>query len=204
MLKFRVLFLILPLFAFTCSAVAQVDQDMATDHHNEPFFVLLISGSGSEDVDSSKILGAEMQLNWRNSTPFTFGFHGMIQQQKYGEFDNERWGVGVSVNHYFQTESLKPYIGIKNTWYFGMGDTEEALDCLYCSDIEEDYSGGEAFVTAGLIANGWTLQVDWRITDNRSEWSENAYDPWGVGASYRDEFDGIPDPEVVFHVGYSW
>jgi hypothetical protein len=85
-----------------------------------------------------------------------------------------------------------------------MGDTEESLDCLYCSDVEEDYSGGEAFVTTGLIANGWTLQVDWRITDNRSEWSENAYDPWHVGPSYNEEFDGIPDPELVFHIGYSW
>ncbi len=169
-----------------------------------PKVVLLASASPSGDVDSSKIYGAELQGNWRFYSSFTIGFHGLLQKQEYGDFEEPRWGLGASLNYYHNIGSWLPYIGVKRTYYGGFGKTQDALDCLNCSDIEEEYSGGETFLSLGVVINNWTIQVDRRLSDNRSDWSENAYDPWGVGQSYDKSFEGIPDPEIVFHLGYSW
>lgn len=169
-----------------------------------PRAIFLLAATPSSEIDSSELYGAELQFNWRFESPFAVGFHGILQNQEYGDFDSGRWGLGVSLNYYLNLNSLQPYVGIKRTYYGGFGQSQEALDCLYCSDVEEDYSGGETFVTIGTIINRWTFQVDMRVSDEKSGWSESANDPWGVGQSYSDNFEGIPDPKYIFEVGYSW
>ncbi len=157
----------------------------------------------SEGTDNSKILGLELQYNKYLQESLAVGFHGMIQNQQYKQLDTERYGLGLSLNYYFTFESTKPFIGIKKIWYgILFEDKQEALDCLYCSDIKEDYSGGESYLSFGFSSGQWIFQIDKRISDNRSDWSESAYDPYGVGQSYYKSLNGIPDPEILFQIGY--
>ncbi len=181
-----------------------LDNEVAPPGIHVPQAVALVSVATSEDEDTSKIFGAEIQYNFVSDKPVIFGLHGMAQRQEYGTFSEWRYGVGLSLNHYFNFVSFKPYIALKQTYYFGLGETQEALDCLYCSDVEEDYSGGETYLTFGIKKNRWTVQIDSRISDNRSDWSKESDDPWGVGYSGSQGFHGIPDPEIILHIGYSW
>ena len=200
---------ILLFFVLTSFLIYQPQKAFSSDNASDPkSFVpwgkFMLSGAPSEDKDNSKLYGAELQFNWRFNVPLSIGFHGLLQKQEYGTFDTNRWGLGLSLNYYMNFDKFTPYIGIKRTYYGGFGQKEEALDCLYCSDIEEDYSGGETFATIGTSINRWIFQIDVRISDERSEWSEDAYDPWGVGPTYNRDFDGIPDPEFIYSIGYSW
>ena len=176
------------LFIFSfIGASAFAEESVEKDQEDVPKWTFLLSGSPSEDEESSQLYGAELQLNWRFNSPFVVGFHGMIQKQDYDVVDTSRWGLGLSLNYYFNNlGSYRPYIAIKRTYYGGFGQTQEALDCLYCSDVEEDYSGGETYATIGTIINRWVFQFDMRISDDRSDWSQDAYDPYGVGATYHN------------------
>ena len=174
------------IFSFI-GASAFAEESVEKDQEDVPKWTFLLSGSPSEDEESSQLYGAELQLNWRFNSPFVVGFHGMIQKQDYDVVDTSRWGLGLSLNYYFNNlGSYRPYIAIKRTYYGGFGQTQEALDCLYCSDVEEDYSGGETYATIGTIINRWVFQFDMRISDDRSDWSQDAYDPYGVGATYHN------------------
>jgi len=184
--------------------VAQADSSEVKGKQGVPVVTFLVSGSQSSDIDYSQIFGAELQYNWRLGGGFALGFHGMFQNQEYGPVDTDRWGLGVSFNYYLPFDSVMPYIGIKRTYYGSAESDGEALDCLYCSDEDTDYEGGETFATAGLIIHRWTVQIDYRLTDEGSDWSSGGYDPWGVGPSWNDQYDGVPDPEMIFSLGYSW
>ncbi len=174
------------IFSFI-GASAFAEESVEKNQEDVPKWTFLLSGSPSEDEESSQLYGAELQLNWRFNSPFVVGFHGMIQKQDYDVVDTSRWGLGLSLNYYFNNlGSYRPYIAIKRTYYGGFGQTQEALDCLYCSDVEEDYSGGETYATIGTIINRWVFQFDMRISDDRSDWSQDAYDPYGVGATYHN------------------
>ena len=170
-----------------------------------PKSALYLNLSPGQDRDSSSILGAEFQWNARNYTNNTFwGFHGLVQRQKYGSLDTSRWGLGLSLN--YQTDfSNKASVGLKQTVYGGMGRTQKALDCLACSNVDEKYSGGETFFTVSLATDAnWVLKVEKRISDNRSKSSTNANDPWRVGASYSSSYKGVPDPALLISVGRSF
>ena len=174
------------IFSFI-GASAFAEESVEKNQEDVPKWTFLLSGSPSEDEESSQLYGAELQLNWRFNSPFVVWFHGMIQKQDYDVVDTSRWGLGLSLNYYFNNlGSYRPYIAIKRTYYGGFGQTQEALDCLYCSDVEEDYSGGETYATIGTINNRWGFQFDMRISDDRSDWSQDAYDPYGVGATYHN------------------
>jgi hypothetical protein len=86
--------------------------------------------------------------------------------------------------------------------YFGLGNTEEALDCIYCSNTEEDYSGKNSFITLGLNFERLYLGLDYRISNNNSDWNVVANDPWGVGSNYSYSENGIPDPTYIINIGY--
>lgn len=203
-LKFSLLSVCL-LISPCLSATVFAEESGEKNQVDVPKWTFLLSGSPSEDEESSQLYGAELQLNWRFNSPFVVGFHGMIQKQDYDIVDTSRWGLGLSLNYYFdKLGSYRPYIAIKRTYYGGFGQTQDALDCTYCSDVEEEYSGGETFATIGTIINRWVIQLDVRISDDRSEWSQDAYDPYGVGATYYNSARNIPDPDFLFHVGYSW
>ncbi|MDX1735506.1 MAG: hypothetical protein R3228_14120 [Halioglobus sp.] len=169
-----------------------------------PVFQLLFSGSPSDAIDRSKVWGVEMQGNLELGSGFALGLHGMLQNQEYGTIDTDRWGVGASLNYYMNLDQLRPFVGVKRTYYGELGGHEDALDCLYCSDVDEDYEGGEDYLTAGLIFNKLVLQLDYRLSDRGSDWSESGYDPWGVGPTFYDSFDGVPDPEYILHIGFAF
>lgn len=205
---------VIPAIIFSiCFSGAMANEANAQDQSNppatneaSPTLVVLLSGSSGDSLGASQVYGLELQYNWtpgvQNS--FAVGFHGMLQNQQWGDLDADRWGLGVSANYYFKFESFRPYIGVKRTYYGGFGQTGEALDCLQCSDVDESYDGGETFATIGLLINRFTFQIDTRISNDRSSYSEAGNDPWGVGATWYDRYDGIPDPDYIFSVGYAF
>lgn len=168
-----------------------------------PAALFLVSMSRPESATNSKVFGGELQLNLKVSKfPFAIGLHGIYDGQKFNGLDLTRYGVGASVNYYKQIGSTLLYLGVKKLYYSGLGKTADALDCLYCSNVEEKYSGRENYASAGIIVNKWVIQIDKRISDNKSQWSKSANDPWGVGASYYQSAS-IPNPQILFHIGYA-
>ncbi|MCS5550682.1 MAG: hypothetical protein NZ811_04085 [Gammaproteobacteria bacterium] len=193
--------IILSLLSLTCTSIAY-SQDGGSKSVPQGVIAFQIANNETED-ESSKVVGIEGGWNINPSNPLVFGLHAAYQKQSYGSFSESRLALGLSGNYYFDyREDLTVNLGLKFLGYFGMGNTEEALDCLYCSNTEEDYSGKNSFVTLGFNFEKLYLGVDYRISDSKSEWSENAYDPWGVGSSYSSSYDGIPDPEYVLNIGY--
>ena len=68
----------------------------------------------------------------------------------------------------------------------------------------EDYSGNNGYLTVGAILQSFAVSLDYRVTDNLSDFSETSYDPWGVGSNYSRNFKGIPDPELIINIGASF
>lgn len=166
---------------------------------------ILLNVAAGESKDTSSITGLEISLNNRSDESNTFwGFHGAIQNQKYGTFNDSRFGFGASFNYQTELDS-KLNFGVKQVFYSGMGQTQKALDCLNCSNVNQNYSGGQTFLTAGMRTDSnWSFRVDMRISDNRSNASTSASDPWHVGPSYSSSYRGIPDPAIILNVGKSW
>jgi len=163
---------------------------------------LVLNLSQSDSMDASQIIGLEWVQHFRNqkdpNSNLVPGWGFGWQQQNWGSADLSRLALSLSLNKYLDgsgwLESWN-YIGLKWSIYTGMGQTGDALDCLQCSDVWEDYSGNEAYLTIGLER----MQIALRITNNGSSYSEEAWDPWGVGGSWEDSHTGIPDPEIILN-----
>ena len=109
--------------------------------------------------------------------------------------DSYVWNALVG-KYYKPRKANYVFFCVKRTFYFGDGTTEEALDCLYLM---------ENFFFFGIyFENNWMAKLDFRISDNFSEWNENSYDPYGVGYSGSSSFEGIPDPKIQISVRYSF
>lgn len=183
------------------TALAETTAQQTNTSTAIPSGVLLFSFSNSESETSSSVWGGEMQLNLqKEGVPFTIGLHLLAQSQTYKQLDSWRWGWGPSFNYYHSTDVGQLFLGIKKIYYSGGGKTTDALDCLRCSNVEETYSGGENFVSFGFLRNGWVFQVDKRLTNNRSQWTQSGYDPYGVGFTWYESLSA-PDPELIFQIG---
>lgn len=158
------------------------------------------SSSDSQD-ESSKISGIELFLNLNPYENYVWGIVGAYQDQDYGSFSESRYALGLSLNYYFLNPNVTFNLGLKYMHYFGLGNTEEALDCIYCSNTEEDYSGKNSFITLGLNFERLYLGLDYRISNNNSDWNVVANDPWGVGSNYSYSENGIPDPTYIINIG---
>lgn len=166
-----------------------------------PTGLFLFAVSSDDSETSSKIIGGELQVNIKKSDfPLAIGLHGQYQKQSFTDFGISRWGLGASINNYIPVGPTTMYAGLKRMFYFGGGKNEEALDCLYCSDVEEKYSSREDYASIGIIYNHFVIQVDKRISNNKGHWSESANDPYGVGRSYNKSMD-IPGPDIIFNIG---
>ena len=170
--------------------------------HGAPVVSFMVQFSSNNNDDRSSVLGIEAQVNLPVSELFVLGFHGNMQKQKYGDIEPGRVGGGVSLNYYLPLNTMTPYIGIKRTYYDEFfSKTQDALDCLYCSNVLKDYSGKEDFVTVGINFGNSIVQLDIRTSDNRSKLTESANDPWGVGASYYNNYSNVPDPDIILSIG---
>lgn len=197
--KFKIL---VPSFLFFL-LLAPFANSSETSNLGVPKGAISYQASSSEAYnESSKISGIEVFWNLNPEENFVWAVVGAYQNQDYGTFSESRYALGLSANYYYLNPNVTVNLGLKYMHYFGLGNTEEALDCLSCSNIEEDYSGKNSFVTLGFNFEKLYLGLDYRISDNKSEWSEVANDPWGVGSNYSSNYEGIPDPEYVINIGY--
>ena len=193
------------LFLFSFFVDAQEDVDTADESSLAvPAGNFYFVTATSEEEDSSTLVGGGIEINWSDGQSPLAGLVGIAyESQEWGNFSSERWNFYLGANAFFDIGSNVGFVGIKRTFHFGDGQTEEALDCLYCSDVEEEYSGGNFFGSVGMyFDNNWMAQLQVRISDNFSEWNENSYDPYGVGYSGSSSFEGIPDPKIQFSIGY--
>tara|TARA_B100000131_G_scaffold301728_1_gene324194 strand:- start:148 stop:753 length:606 start_codon:yes stop_codon:yes gene_type:complete len=193
------------LFLFSFFVDAQEDVDTADESSLAvPAGNFYFVTATSEEEDSSTLVGGGIEINWSDGQSPLAGLVGIAyESQEWGNFSSERWNFYLGANAFFDIGSNVGFVGIKRTFYFGDGQTEEALDCLYCSDVEEEYSGGNFFGSVGMyFDNNWMAQLQVRLSDNFSEWNENSYDPYGVGYSGSSSFEGIPDPKIQFSIGY--
>jgi hypothetical protein len=150
------------------------------------------------------VIGAELQINKRITESTALGFNIMLQDQSYNDLELLRWGIGGSLNYYKKLKTMTPYIGVKGVYYGGMGKTQDALSCVYCSNVIEKYDGMEGFAIVGINFGDYIVQLDKRISNRGSSFTESANDPWGVGTSYYNNYDNIPDPDIIFSIGIPW
>ena len=193
------------LFLFSFFIDAQEDVDTADESSLAvPAGNFYFVTATSEEEDSSTLAGGGIEINWSDGQSPLAGLVGIAyESQEWGNFSSERWNFYLGANAFFDIGSNVGFVGIKRTFYFGDGQTEEALDCTYCSNVEEEYSGGNFFGSVGMyFDNNWMAQLQVRLSDNFSEWNENSYDPYGVGYSGSSSFKGIPDPKIQFSIGY--
>tara|TARA_B100000609_G_scaffold118255_1_gene94099 strand:+ start:72 stop:680 length:609 start_codon:yes stop_codon:yes gene_type:complete len=195
--------ILISLFSFFVDA--QEDMDISDESTlSIPAGSLYFISAFNEEEDSSTLVGGGIEINWSDGQSPLAGLIGIAyESQDWGNFSSERWNFYLGANAFFDVGSNMGSIGIKRTLYFGDGQTEEALDCIYCSNVEEEYSGGNFFASVGMyFDNNWMAQLQVRLSDKFSEWNENSYDPFGVGYSGSSSFKGIPDPKVQFSIGY--
>ena len=163
-------------FTFSQSESETVTVEIPTGNFN-------LALATSEEEDSSKMFGGALEVNLtnpENPSPIA-GLLGIAyESQDWGDFSSNRWNFYLGLNAFFNAGDNLGFVGVKRTFYFGDGTTEEALDCLYCSDTEEDYSGGNFLLLLASILKTIDGKADFRISDNFSEWNENSYDPYGL------------------------
>ncbi|MBT6752310.1 MAG: hypothetical protein HOA74_01330 [Candidatus Thioglobus sp.] len=187
---------------FLFSNTIFAEEESLEKEHGIPGGSLMIQLSPENNDDRSSVLGMEVQANFLISESFAFGVHGMLQEQKYGDIAPTRLGYGASLNYYKQLNTMTPYIGVKKIYYEEwISKTQDALDCLYCSNVLQSYEGDESFATMGVNFGNWIIQLDKRISDNGSKLTESANDPWGVGASYYNNYSNVPDPDIILSIG---
>lgn len=198
--------LVLSLIAYFLStdiANCQEENDIKNTIDWPPLGLLMFSVAPKYSDEKSSIVGGELQINIKKQYfPLTLGLHGQIQKQSFDAKDYTRWGLGASLNYYIPLNpSTISYLGLKSIKYFGMGKTQDAISCFYCSNIEETYSGREEYISVGIIYKRVALQMDKRISSKKSSWSESAYDPYGVGSNYYSRTNEIPGPDLTISLG---
>jgi hypothetical protein len=98
-----------------------------------------------------------------------------------------------------------PFVGLRLMAHRGIGLTEEALDCMDCSNEFEEFHGGEnAYLVAGYTRSNKTITVDIRLTDRSGYRKLSADDPWGVGHSYDNTEGPYVEPRVVLALKWYW
>jgi len=188
-------------FLFASNA-ATSQEEYVEKNHGIPVGSIMVQLSPDNNDDKSSVLGIELQANFPVSESFVLGVHANLQEQTYGDIAPVRAGGGISLNYYKRLNTMTPYMGIKRTYYDEwIAKTQDALSCLYCSNILQNYSGMEDFATVGINFGDWIIQLDKRISDNGSTFTESANDPWGVGASYYNNYSNVPDPDIILSVG---
>ena len=187
-------------FLFSGSASSQ--EEVLEKEHGIPVASIMAQLSPDNNDDRSSVLGVEFQVNFPVSESFVLGIHANLQEQEYGDIAPVRVGGGVSLNYYKRLNTMTTYMGIKRTYYDEwIAKTQDALDCLYCSNVLQDYSGMEDFATVGINFGDWIVQLDKRISDNGSKFTESANDPWGVGVSRYNNYSNVPDPDIILSIG---
>lgn len=182
--------------------VANSQEADSKKQHGIPIASIMAQLSPDNNDDRSSVLGIEFQANFPVSESFVLGVHANLQEQEYGDIAPVRAGGGISLNYYKRLNTMTPYMGIKRTYYDEwIAKTQDALSCLYCSNVLQNYSGMEDFATVGVNFGDWIVQLDKRISDNGSKFTESANDPWGVGASYYNNYSNVPDPDIILSVG---
>jgi len=190
------------LTAFLLQGTANSQEIDSKKNHGIPVASVMAQLSPNNNDDRSSVLGIELQANFPVSESFVLGVHANLQEQTYGDIAPVRAGGGISLNYYKRLNTMTPYMGIKRTYYDEwIAKTQDALSCLYCSNILQNYSGMEDFATVGINFGDWIIQLDKRISDNGSTFTESANDPWGVGASYYNNYSNVPDPDIILSVG---
>jgi hypothetical protein len=190
------------LTAFLLQGTANSQEIDSKKNHGIPVASVMAQLSPNNNDDRSSVLGIELQVNFPVSESFVLGVHANLQEQTYGDIAPVRAGGGISLNYYKRLNTMTPYMGIKRTYYDEwIAKTQDALSCLYCSNILQNYSGMEDFATVGINFGDWIIQLDKRISDNGSTFTESANDPWGVGASYYNNYSNVPDPDIILSVG---
>ena len=193
------------IFLFSFFVNAQENIDTANEPNIKiPIGSFYVNTSASEEEDSSTIdWGVGAEINWSDGKSPLAGLIGISYEgQEWGYFYSNRWNFYLGANVFFDLGTNVMSIGIKRSFYFGDGQTEEALDCTYCSNEYEDYSGGNYFGSLGIyFDNNWMAQLQIRLSDNLSKWNQTANDPYGVGYSGTSSFEGIPDPKMLFLIG---
>jgi len=193
------------LFLISCFSLQGVANSQEVDskkQHGISIASIMAQLSPDNNDDKSSVLGIELQANFPVSESFVLGVHANLQEQTYGDIAPVRAGGGISLNYYKRLNTMTPYMGIKRTYYDEwIAKTQDALSCLYCSNVLQNYSGMEDFATVGINFGDWIIQLDKRISDNGSTFTESANDPWGVGASYYNNYSNVPDPDIILSVG---
>jgi hypothetical protein len=190
------------LFVFLLQGVANSQETDSKKLHGIPVGSIMVQFSPENNDERSSALGIELQGNFKISESFVFGVHANLQEQTYGDIAPVRAGGGVSLNYYKRLNTMTTFVGIKRTYYDEwIAKTQDALDCLYCSNVLQDYSGMEDFATVGINFGDWIVQLDKRISDNGSKFTESANDPWGVGASRYNNYSNVPDPDIILSIG---
>jgi hypothetical protein len=96
-----------------------------------------------------------------------------------------------------------PFIGVRWIWLSGLGQTQKALDCLYCSDTEASFhGGGNRYLTVGYLWHRLALRVDYRLTKLEGYYGVSAFDPYYVGPSYDYQQGPYWEPRIIF--SFAW
>lgn len=162
----------------------------------------------SDETEETEILGIDLDAGrfFKGGKRWAWVLNIGAQEQDVIDEKITRYVAGLSYYYFFNrgsSSNLKPFLGVKRTFYWGKGSTQEALDCLECSNVDESYEGGNFFATLGLrFSPHAVLKIDYRLGDERSEFSTNADDPFGVGPSYNYGYRDIPDPQFIISIGY--
>lgn len=135
----------------------------------------------------------------------TPGYEGQTDDDRIGRFS---YGVAVYIRPFAfrltRTSSWSyPFIGVRGMWLSGIGQTQQALDCLYCSDTEASYRGGEnAYLAMGYMWQHIIVRFDVRVTNKEGYYGESAYDPFHVGPSYDYQQGPYWEPRVMITVAW--
>jgi len=151
------------LTAFLLQGTANSREIDSKKNHGIPVGSIMVQLSPDNNDDRSSVLGIELQANFPVLESFVLGVHANLQEQTYGDIAPVRAGGGISLNYYKRLNTMTPYMGIKRTYYDEwIAKTQDALSCLYCSNVLQNYSGMEDFATVGVNFGDWVIQLDKR------------------------------------------
>jgi hypothetical protein len=135
----------------------------------------------------------------------TPGYEGQSDHERVGRFD---YGLAAIIRPFGFRVGRRatwsyPFIGVRWVWLSGLGQTQKALDCLYCSDTRASFhGGGNRYITAGYMWQQWIVRVDYRLTNIEGYYGASAYDPYHVGPSYDYQQGPYWEPRVVVSIAY--
>jgi len=131
---------------------------------------------------------------------------GMVMPTGYDNFMTLDFGFTIGKTIYKDKPNsgrykTMIYLAAEPKFSTSIGEQGDALDCLYCSDWDIEYTNMSLYISANVVHKKFWGALLFRLAGEEQTWDSDWHDPWGVGGS-GSESGSFAEPKVMLAIGF--